>query len=71
MMEHYQRVSKEPRILGGIGKINYGKQYRQGNRIYDSDACAMALNASPLGNSGGYTYLYLIRIKHDKDSMHR
>lgn len=70
-MEHYQQVINEPRILGGIGKMNYGKQYRQGNKIYDSDACAMALNASPLGNLGGYTYLYLIRIKHGKDSMHR
>ena len=70
-MELYQVMNKEPKILGGIGEMNYGKQYRQGNRIYDSNACAMALVANPLGNLGGYTYLYLIRVKHGKDSMHR
>ena len=24
----------KPTLVGGIGEINYGKQYRQGNRIY-------------------------------------
>ena len=24
---------------------------------------AMALNASPVGNMGGYSYLYLVRVK--------
>lgn len=53
--------NKIPRLVGGIGQINYGKQYRQGNRVYDSNACAMALMAKPLGNCGGYTYLYLVK----------
>ena len=60
-------MHKEPRILGGIGEINFGKQYRQGNRIYDSCSCAMALNSQPVGNSGGYSYLYLVKVKHVKD----
>lgn len=25
----------KPRLVGGFGEINFGKQYRQGNRIYD------------------------------------
>ena len=45
-------------IVGG--EINFGKQYRQGNRVYSSDHVAMALNASPVGNMGGYSYLYVV-----------
>ena len=51
---------KEPKLIGGIGEKNFGKQYRQGNRIYDADAVAMALGASPVGNAGGHSYLYAI-----------
>ena len=47
-------------INGGIGEINFGKQFRQGNRVYDSNAVAMALLSSPVGNSGGYSYLYVV-----------
>lgn len=47
-------------MLGGIGEINFGKQYRQGNRVYDANAIAMCLTAQPLGNAGGYSYLYAI-----------
>ena len=47
-----------PKLVGGIGEKNFGKQYRQGNRIYDSEAVAMCLNAQPVGNAGGYSYLY-------------
>ena len=63
-------MNKEPRILGGIGQTDFGIQYRQGNRIYDSNACAMALVANPVGNLGGNTYLYLIRVKHGENSMY-
>ena len=56
--------SQMPVCLGGIGPI-WGTQYRQGNRVYDGYAPAMALTAQPLGNAGGYTYLYLIK----EDSM--
>ena len=52
--------NKKPILVGGIGEINFGKQYRQGNRVYDSRGIAMALTAQPLGNTGGYTYLYLV-----------
>ena len=50
--------SDKPKLVGGIGEKNFGKQYRQGNRIYDSEAVAMCLNAQPVGNAGGYSYLY-------------
>lgn len=50
---------EKPLLLGGVGKENeFGKQYRQGNRVYSSDALAMALNAQPVGNTGGNSYLY-------------
>ena len=58
-------ILNKPIIIGGFGEINFGKQYRQGNRVYDSRGIAMALNAEPVGNVGGYSYLYLI-IEHDE-----
>lgn len=51
----------KPQLLTGFGEINFGKQYRQGNRVYSSDHVAMALNAQPVGNMGGYSYLYVVR----------
>jgi hypothetical protein len=51
----------KPKLVGGIGNKNFGNQYRQGNRVYDSNSIAMCLNAQPLGNLGGYSYLYLVR----------
>ena len=42
----------KPILLCGFGEINFGKQYRQGNRVYDSRAIAMALNSEPVGNTG-------------------
>lgn len=50
----------KPILVGGIGEINYGKQYRQGNRIYDANAIAMCLCSQPIGNAGGNSYLYLV-----------
>ena len=47
-------------MVGGIGEINFGKQYRQGNRVYDVNHIAMCLNAQPVGNAGGYSYLYAV-----------
>lgn len=47
-----------PELVGGIGEVNYGKQYRQGNRVYSSEKTAMCLMAQPVGNTGGYSYLY-------------
>ena len=49
-----------PVLVGGIGEINFGKQYRQGNRIYDANSIAMALLSNPVGNAGGYSYLYMV-----------
>lgn len=57
---HGLKVVEKPVLVGGIGEKNFGKQYRQGNRVYDSNAIAMALNASPVGNAGGNSYLYKV-----------
>jgi len=51
----------KPKLVGGLGMKTFGKQYRQGNRVYDSNSVAMCLNAQPVGNMGGYSYLYLVR----------
>lgn len=59
-MEEKSENKPMPICLGGIGEINYGKQYRLGNRVYDSRSVAMAHCANPVGNLGGYTYLYLV-----------
>lgn len=59
-------MNLKPKLLAGFGEINFGKQYRQGNRVYSSNSVAMALNASPVGNTGGYSYLYLINSKPSK-----
>lgn len=58
----------KPKLVGGIGKVNFGKQYRQGNRVYSADHIAMCLNASPVGNTGGHSYLYL--VKTEKEYTH-
>jgi DNA (cytosine-5)-methyltransferase 1 len=48
----------EPELIGGIGEKNFGKQHRQGNRVYGTNGVAMALQAGPVGNAGGNSYLY-------------
>ena len=62
------KENNKPILVGGFGEINFGKQYRQGNRVYDSRALAMALNVSPVGNIGGYSYLYLVKINENHRS---
>lgn len=56
-------LGHKPRLVGGIGEINFGNQYRQGNRVYSADDVAMACLAQPLGNAGGFSYLYLVNNK--------
>ena len=58
-----KKQSINPILLIGFGDKNFGKQYRQGNRVYSSNAIAMALNAQPLGNMGGNSYLYVVKEK--------
>ena len=54
----------KPILLGGVGEENeFGKQYRQGNRVYDSDGIAMAITSQPIGNAGGNSYLYCTKEK--------
>lgn len=52
--------TNKPKLIGGVGEINFGKQYRQGNRIYDSAHIAMCLLSQPVGNAGGNSYLYAV-----------
>ena len=61
-MKNNRKIDK-PVLVGGFGRKNFGKQYRQGNRIYSAEHIAMALNSSPVGNTGGYSYLYLVKNK--------
>lgn len=56
----------EPILIGGIGDINFGKQWRQGNRVYDSNGIAACLMAQPVGNCGGNSYLY--KVENNKTS---
>ena len=55
---------KNPILLGGVGEENeFGTQYRQGNRVYSSNAVAMCLNSQPIGNTGGNSYLYNVNYR--------
>lgn len=65
-IENDEKPDINPQLVGGIGEKNFGKQYRQGNRVYDSNAIAMALNAQPVGNAGGYSYLYAVEEENKK-----
>lgn len=58
-----------PTLFGGFGEINFGKQFRQGNRVYDADSVAMSLMAQPVGNKGGNSYLYAVRGGDTVDEM--
>lgn len=57
----------KPVLVGGVGEINFGSQYRQGNRVYDGNEIAMCVLAQPVGNTGGYSYLYLIEVDGDNN----
>ena len=52
-----------PILVGGIGEKNFGNHYRQGNKIYSSNAIAVCLLAQPVGNAGGRTCLYTVEVK--------
>lgn len=61
--------SPNPELVGGIGDINFGKQYRQGNRVYSSEKTAMCLLSQPVGNTGGNSYLYLVQDEKETQKM--
>ncbi len=55
---------EKPVLLGGVGEENeFGTQYRQGNRVYSSNAVAMCLTSQPIGNTGGNSYLYNVNYR--------
>lgn len=57
----------KPVLIGGFGEKCFGKQYRQGDRVYDSNAVAMAVLASSVGGGAGcHSYLYLVDMKEKK-----
>ena len=49
-------------VIGGVGEKNFGTQFRQGNRVHDSNGVATALGAAPVGNAGGESNLYCVPI---------
>ncbi len=53
-------MNNNPIFLTGFGEKKFGDQYRQGDRVYDSNGIAVCLSAQPLGNTGGYSSLYVI-----------
>ena len=64
-MEYATKVDKinkdvKPIMLFGIGEKTFGGKYPQGNRVYDSNAIAVCLGASPVGHLGGYSSLYVV-----------
>lgn len=56
------------RFIGGINDTNkwlndgksYSRNFKQGNRVYDSKGISTALSAQPVGGLGGATSLYLV-----------
>jgi len=54
-------VEDKPQVIAGIGEKNFGKQFRQGNRIYDSDKISPALTSQPVGGTGGTSPLFAIQ----------
>ena len=55
-----KQIAEKPILVGGIGEKNFGKQYRQGNRVYDSNGIAMSVMSQPVSNTGGNSYLYKV-----------
>lgn len=58
-----EKNCKVPILVGGVGEKDFGNTYRQGNRIYSSNAIAVCLLAQPVGNAGGWTCLYAVETK--------
>lgn len=58
-----EKNCKVPICVGGIGEKDFGNTYRQGNRIYSSNAIAVCLLAQPVGNAGGWTCLYTVEVR--------
>lgn len=69
-IEKENKCSDKPILVGGIGNINYGKQYRQGNRVYDAQHIAMAILSQPVGNAGGIViYIWLVNANEVRQSI--
>lgn len=48
-----QSHGNEPKVIGGVGEKTFGKQYPQGNRIYDVEHISTALQAKSGNASNG------------------
>jgi hypothetical protein len=66
-MKTAKNDSAVPKVIGGIGEKNSNSntQWRQQDRIYDSEHIATALAANLPG--GGQLYVIYLNIKGDKD----
>lgn len=62
------KTTFSPIIRGGLGEKNFGKQYKPGNRVYDSNGVSMALMANTLGYVGGHSYLYIVKEQQRNNS---
>ena len=67
---HGVAVEVNPEVIGGIGEKNFGKQYREGNRVYDGNKIATALKASNVGNTGGASNLYAVEVNKGEGEEH-
>lgn len=67
---HGVAVEVNPEVIGGIGEKDFGKQYREGNRVYDGDKIATALKASNVGNTGGASNLYAVEVNKGEGEEH-
>lgn len=67
---HGVAVEVKPEVIGGIGEKNFGKQYREGNRVYDGNKIATALKASNVGNTGGASNLYAVEVNKGEGEEH-
>ena len=46
-------------LVGGVGDNRWGDRFRQGDSCYDIDGIAPTLTAQPVGNTGGFSPLFI------------
>lgn len=71
LIKQLEEKEKDIKFVGGIdegsrwldnGKT-YSRNFKQGNRVYDSDGIATTLTSQPVGSLGGVTSLYQVNEK--------
>lgn len=46
-------------LVGGVGDNRWGDRFRQGDSCYDIDGISPTLTAQPVGNTGGFSPLFI------------